>query len=174
MNPVEQPQSAYSISADRTFESAISFEQSPLKYSATATRSLQQNNPNEQPNSARSTISSRFSYQPSIEQPPSVITTRSSQQNNTNEQPNSARSTTSSRLSSIEQPPYARSLLVGPPHLGVKTVSTVPASVPITLKLPSPATSSDVHVARDKRYPSRSSRGLFFNLNNFRSCHCFN
>lgn len=174
MNPVEQPQSAYSISADRTFESAISFEQSPLKYSATATRSLQQNNPNEQPNSARSTISSRFSYQPSIEQPPSVITTRSSQQNNTNEQPNSARSTTSSRLSSIEQPPYDRSLLVGPPHLGVKTVSTVPASVPITLKPPSPATSSDVHVARDKRYPSQSSRGLFFNLNNFRSCHCFN
>lgn len=154
VNSVEQPQSAYSISANQTFESAISFEQSPLKYSATATRSLQQNNPNEQPNSARSTVSSRFSYQSSIEQPPSAITTRSSQQNNTNEQPNSARSTTSSRLSSqssIEQPPSARSPLVGRPHLGIKTVPTVSVSVPIMLKPPSPATSSDVHVARDKR-----------------------
>lgn len=109
----------------------------------------------------------------------SATATRTSQQNNPNEQPNSARSTTSLRLSSqscIEQPPSARSSLVSLPHLGIKTVSMVPASVPISLKPPSLAISSDAHVAREKRYPCLSSKELYSFLKPQNSLlgHCFN
>ncbi|KAL5566991.1 hypothetical protein UlMin_030155 [Ulmus minor] len=52
---------------------------------------------------------------------------------------------------SIEQPPSARSLLVSRPHLGIKTVPIIPATVPISLKPPSTAVPSEGHAARDKR-----------------------
>ncbi|EXB67661.1 hypothetical protein L484_010229 [Morus notabilis] len=132
---------------------------SGLSTSASGTRLLQSINSVEQPQSAYSVAPNirRLQSPNSSGQSPSsysATATRTSQQNNPNEQPKSARSTTSLRLSSqssIEQPPSARSSLVSLPHLGIKTVSMVPASVPISLKPPSPAISSDVHVAREKR-----------------------
>ncbi|XP_024021989.1 coiled-coil domain-containing protein SCD2 [Morus notabilis] len=142
---------------------------SGLSTSASGTRLLQSINSVEQPQSAYSVAPNirRLQSPNSSGQSPSsysATATRTSQQNNPNEQPKSARSTTSLRLSSqssIEQPPSARSSLVSLPHLGIKTVSMVPASVPISLKPPSPAISSDVHVAREK---SRLSLDLSMNL----------
>ncbi|GAV64208.1 hypothetical protein CFOL_v3_07726 [Cephalotus follicularis] len=115
----------------------------------------------EQPPSARPTSSARSSVSVnSVEQPssaPSTSAGRQMQPENSVEQPQSARSTVAGRssqsTSSIEQPPSARSTSAGRPLLGIKTVPIVPASVPISLRPPSPAVQSEpiFDNRRDKR-----------------------
>lgn len=112
----------------------------------------------EQPLSARSTSGPRLSlFANPVEQPPSAHATsasQSSQTTNSVEQPSSAYSIRTSRssqsINSMDQPPSARSITASRP---IKTVSMVPATVPISLKPSSSVISLEVlaESRKDKR-----------------------
>ncbi|XP_039163979.1 coiled-coil domain-containing protein SCD2-like isoform X2 [Eucalyptus grandis] len=155
---VEQPHSACSSAIGRPSPPMNSVDQPSLARISTPTRSAQ-SAAAEQSQPSRTVVVGRSPQSANTEQPSLAHISPPTQSYHSvaAEQSHPTRSVVvasrSSQSTNPEQPPSARSTSGSRPFLGVKTVTMVPASVPISLKPSSSAipTETPVEHRRDKR-----------------------